>query len=215
VIFRRRKGEVAESDESAPDADGGGDEAFSGPYDFDEVDLDPADETRVDLGGLIVAGQPDVGLELQIDEESQVVAAVLLVSGTSALELRPFAAPRRGGLWAEIRQEIAAEATRMGGTATPVEGEFGTELKLALPLVDPAGQPVSQLSRVVGVDGPRWFLRGTFLGEAAADPQSAPSLTQAFRDVVVVRGSTPMAPREPIPLGVPSGAELPDLPSAD
>jgi hypothetical protein len=215
VIFRRRRGQAAESEGAGRDTDGSGGPAFSGPFDAGEVELDPADETRVDLGGLIVAGQPDVELQLQVDEESQLVAAVLFVTATSALELRPFAAPRRGGLWAEVRQEIAAEATRMGGTATPVEGEFGTELKLALPLVDPDGQSVSQLSRVVGVDGPRWFLRGTFLGDAAVDPQSAQSLTRAFRDVVVVRGSTPMAPREPLPLGVPSGVELPDPPPAE
>ena len=49
------------------------------------------------------------------------------------------------------------------------EGPFGTELVLVVPVQDPDGQMFSQTSRVIGVDGPRWMLRGTVLGDAAVE----------------------------------------------
>jgi hypothetical protein len=125
----------------------------------------------------------------------------------SALELRAFAAPRTSGIWSEVRREIAAEATRMGGTATESEGSFGTELVLVVPVQDPEGQIFSQTSRVIGVDGPRWLLRATVLGRAAVEPEAAPPMEQALRNVVVVRGAEPMAPRESLALRLPAGAQ--------
>jgi hypothetical protein len=135
------------------------------------------------------------------------VQAVLLVLDESALELRAFAAPKTSGIWAEVRREIAAEATRMGGTATEGDGPFGAELTLVVPVQDPDGQMYSQTSRVFGVDGPRWLLRGTVLGRAAIEPEAASQLEASFRRVVVVRGSEPMAPREPLGLTLPAGAQ--------
>jgi hypothetical protein len=135
------------------------------------------------------------------------VQAVLLVLEDSALELRAFAAPKKTGIWSEVRREIAAEASRMGGTATEHEGAFGTELVLVVPVEDPQGQIFSQTSRVIGVDGPRWLLRATVLGRAAVEPDAAPPMEQALRSVVVVRGSEPMAVRESLPLRLPPGAQ--------
>lgn len=43
---------------------------------------------------------------------------------------------------------------------------FGTEL--TLPVVVKGGRKV--VTRIVGVDGPRWMLRGIFSGKAATDP---------------------------------------------
>jgi hypothetical protein len=60
---------------------------------------------------------------------------------------------------------------------------------------------------VIGVDGPRWLLRGTLLGRAAVEPEAAPPMEQALRNVVVVRGSEPMAPRESLALRLPAGAQ--------
>jgi hypothetical protein len=62
---------------------------------------------------------------------------------------------------------------------------------------------------VVGVDGPRWLLRGTVLGRAAIEPDAAAQLEDSFRRVIVVRGSEPMAPREPLGLTLPAGAQPP------
>jgi uncharacterized protein DUF3710 len=175
------------------------------------VDLDEEDPGRVDLGGLLVKGRPGFELRLQVDEESQQVAAVLLVGEEGAVELRPFAAPRNADIWTDIRRQIAAETARRGGTATEVEGQFGAELQVAMPARTPDGQAATQPSRVVGIPGPRWLLRATFLGRPAVAPEPDGDLESALRDVVVVRGGAPMAPGEPLPLVMPSDARpVPD-----
>ena len=61
-------------------------------------------------------------------------------------------------------------------------------------------------ARFLGVDGPRWFLRGMLSGPAASTPEEAAALEQAFRSVVVVRGSAPMPVREQLPLTLPPQA---------
>ena len=180
----------------------------AGPFDSTEVDPETLEaEDRIDLGALVITGLPGMELRLQVDEQSGDVQAILLVLEDSALELRAFAAPKTTGIWSEVRQEIAAEATRMGGTASETEGPFGTELVLVVPVEDPDGQIFSQTSRVIGVDGPRWLLRATVLGRAAVEPEAAPPMEQSLRNVVVVRGPEPMAPRESLALRLPEGAQ--------
>jgi Protein of unknown function (DUF3710) len=174
-----------------------------GPYDASEIDLSGPGPQRIDLGGLVIAPLQGMELRLQIDEATQTVVAALLVMGESALELRAFAAPRTGGLWDELRKEISSETTRRGGVVTENRGPYGTELKVIVPVRAPDGSQVSQVSRIMGIDGPRWFLRGTLVGRAAGEPQVAAPLLQALAQVVVVRGKAPMAPRDMIPLHIP------------
>ena len=70
------------------------------------------------------------------------------------------------------------------------------------------GQPASgmRLVRFVGVDGPRWFLRGLLAGAAAVDPAAAAPLEAVFRETVVVRGDHPVPPRELLELRLPAEA---------
>ena len=95
-------------------------EAPSGPFDVSEVDLE--ERECVDLGSLLVTPVEPMELQLQVDEESGQVMAVVLVADEGALELRAFAASRGGGAWDELRPRIAAEMARMGGTADEQEG---------------------------------------------------------------------------------------------
>lgn len=208
MIFRRKaKNEepgIAEEavEETAPEP------RAEGPFDSSEVDAEVLEaEDRIDLGALVISGQPGMELRLQVDEQSGQVQAILLVLEDSALELRAFAAPKTSGIWTEVRREIAAEASRMGGTATESEGPFGTELVLVVPVEDPDGQIFSQTSRVIGVDGPRWLLRATVLGRAAVEPDAAPPMEETLRSTIVVRGTEPMAVRESLPLRLPPGAQ--------
>jgi hypothetical protein len=213
VKFRRKKSEQAGPAEAAPEAadplettaEPAPTERSQGPWDSSEVDLEE-DAKRVDLGGLVVTGRPGLELRLQVDEASQQVAAVLLVGAEGALELRPFAAPRNGDIWADVRRQIAAETARRGGTATEAEGPYGPELRVMMPAKTPDGQAATQPSRVLGVTGPRWLLRATFLGRPAVEPHEDGELETALREVVVVRGSAPMAPGEPLPLVMPTNA---------
>jgi hypothetical protein len=206
VIFRRKgKNEDPETEtveETTPDP------RADGPYDSTEVDADVLEaDDRIDLGALRITGMPGMELRLQVDEQSGAVQAILLVLDDSALELRAFAAPKSSGIWDEVREEIAAEASNMGGTATEAEGPFGTELVLVVPVQDPNGQIFSQTSRVIGVDGPRWMLRATVLGRAAVEPEAAPPMEETLRNVIVVRGTEPMAVRESLPLQLPPDAQ--------
>jgi hypothetical protein len=208
VIFRRKgKNEDLETEQELAD-DATPEPRAEGPFDSTEVDADVLEaEDRIDLGALVITGQPGMELRLQVDEQSGQVQAILLVLEDSALELRAFAAPKKTGIWTEVRREIAAEASRMGGTATETDGPFGTELVLVVPVEDPEGQIFSQTSRVIGVDGPRWLLRATVLGRAAVEPDAAPPMEETLRSTIVVRGTEPMAVRESLPLRLPPGAQ--------
>jgi hypothetical protein len=214
MIFRRKaKNEDPETTETdaAVEETAAAEPRAEGPFDSSEVDPSVLEaEDRIDLGALVITGMPGMELRLQVDEQTGQVQAILLVLEDSALELRAFAAPKKSGIWNEVRREIAAEASRMGGTATETEGPFGTELVLVVPVEDPEGQIFSQTSRVIGIDGPRWLLRATVLGRAAVEPDSAPPMEETLRSVVVVRGAEPMAVRESLPLRLPPGAQPAD-----
>ena len=178
-----------------------------GPWDSAEVSLVEDDPTKIDLGGLVVTGKPGLELRLQVDEATQKVAAVLLVSPDGALELRPFAAPRNSDIWDGIRKHIAAETAQRGGTATEVDGAYGKELQVMTPVKTPEGKSATQASRVLGISGPRWLLRATFLGRPAQTPQPDGDIEVALREVIVVRGNEPMAPGDPLPLAMPANAQ--------
>ncbi len=218
-MFRRRKsdpqpppGEVdADAEATLGDPTPGADPAAQpravGPWDVSELELDPEDESLVDLGGLIVRGRPDLQLQLQVDEASGEVVAVLMMAEEGAVELRPFAAPRNSDIWDDVRRQIAAETARLGGTATEADGPYGKELQVLVPVQAPDGQQLTQPSRVLGIGGPRWLLRATLLGKPAVEPEPDGLIESALRDVVVVRGNEAMPPGDPLPLRLPGGAE--------
>jgi hypothetical protein len=175
-----------------------------GPWDSTEVD--DAAEGRVDLGGLLVPGVD--GMELRVEVAGDSIVAATLVLGSSAIQLQAFAAPRSEGIWGEVRQEIASGITQQGGVVDEDEGPLGWGLRAQVPVQLPDGTQGVQLVRFVGCDGPRWFLRGVISGQAAVQPESAGVLEQVFRETVVVRGDTPMAPRDPIVLKLPEDAQM-------
>lgn len=186
----------------------------SGPFDATEVD---DDDGRLDLGALRVSGTEGMELRLEIDQEQQNVIAATAVVGESALQLQAFAAPRSGGLWAQIRSEIAESIEAQGGTADLAYSDLGTELRTRMPSAGPDGRTVFAPARFLGVDGPRWFLRGVISGRGAIDEAAAAPLLEIFRETVVVRGSDPMAPRELLPLALPQeeAAPMPPVPDGE
>ena len=171
-----------------------------GPWDADEPF--PAQE-RVDLGSLQVPVGPEHEIQLVMAEQHG--AWVTVKYRESEVQIQAFAAARRSALWDDVRAEIAAEVNTAGGRSQESEGSFGVELLAQVP-IEP-GQPASgmRLVRFVGIDGPRWFLRGLFTGPAA-DGDQAELLEQVLRDVVVVRGDHPVPPREILELRLPPEA---------
>lgn len=211
----RRKDADAVADE-ATDVDSSveatNDDAAAGPYDVDELPEDGVD--RLDLGSLLVAPLADREVRVQVDEKSGDVRAVLLATDAGALELRAFAAPRNGDLWSEIRPQIAADTARRGGTATEREGRFGTELVCEVKMTRADGAAGTQTSRVIGVNGPRWLLRATFLGEPARTPEAAEDWESAIAQLAVRRGAHAMPVGEQLPLTLPEGAQPKAVPAS-
>lgn len=176
------------------------------PRDISEVDVDGDGVTRVDLGGLLLAGVPGLEVRMQVDEKTRSVGSVVFAGPEGALEVRAFARSRNAEMWDEVRPQVAADAQRRGGVARETEGRWGTELALELPVRTEDGTDARQPSRVIGIEGPRWFLRGSFLGRPAVDPEAAELYDRALAAIVVRRGAEPMAPGEPLPMTVPATA---------
>jgi len=184
-------------------------EATSGPW--DEADAPQDGLARIDLGALRLPAVPGMDLRVELNAQQKVIAATLR-AGDSFLQVSVFAAPRAGGIWDSVREDLAKSASGQGGSLREVEGPFGLELAgtiVATPPPTPgqsSPQPVRRPARFLGVDGPRWFLRGMMSGPAAGDPEAATALEDAFRAIVVVRGTEPMPVREQLPLTLPPQA---------
>jgi hypothetical protein len=192
--------EADDGAESAPPASGLSTRA-QGPWDESETPDD--DVVRLDLGGVRVPGVEGMEMRLDVDEASGQVMSVTVVHDESGMQLMAFAAPRTTGIWDDVRTEIRAGLASQG----PVEeasGEFGLELLATLPVAQPDGRTGVQPVRFVGVDGPRWFLRGLFSGAAARNRDAAEPLEAVLRGTVVVRGTDPMAPGDPLALRMPT-----------
>ncbi|GAB2789375.1 DUF3710 domain-containing protein [Streptomyces daliensis] len=175
-----------------------------GPWDLTEV-TEPS-TGRVNLGGLYVPGVE--GMELRVEVAGDAIVAATIVLQDSAVQLQAFAAPKREGIWDEVREEIASGITQQGGVIDETEGPLGWELRAQVPVQLPDGTNGVQVVRFIGVDGPRWFLRGVISGQGAVNPKTAGLLEQIFRDTVIVRGEAPMAPRDPIVLKLPDDAQM-------
>jgi hypothetical protein len=182
----------------------------TGPW--DEGDAPDDGVPRIDLGSLRLPAVPGMELRVDVNAQQKVIGATLR-AGESVLQVSAFAAPRATGIWDDVRADLARSASGQGGSLREVDGPFGTELAghvLATPPAQPgqAGTPtpVRRPARFLGVDGPRWFLRGMISGPAAAGPEAAAPLEEAFRRIVVVRGSEPMPVREQLPLTLPAQA---------
>ena len=202
---------IDHSDDSVPVEVPLPDDAKSAPLDRDiEGPLDESESNPVrpwvDLGGVKILPREGLHLRLEVEEGSKRVVAVALDYAESTLQIQPFASPRTSGLWNEIRAQIADQIQKQGGSTTEKPGPFGPELVAEIPTVGAAGDGSTRLARFIGVDGPRWFLRGVVAGKGAVDAEAGARIDDLFRSIVVVRGSTPMPPRDLIPLHMPQTA---------
>ena len=178
------------------------DRAAAGP--FDDSEANPV-RPYIDLGGIKVLPREGLNLRLEVEEQTKRIVAVGLDYAGSTLQLQAFAAPRTTGLWSDTRDQIRDQVRQQGGRVEEREGPFGPELLAEVPVVAGAeGDSAKRLARFVGVDGPRWFLRGVIGGAATGDMDAAAQVEDLFRSIVVVRGGSPMPPRDLIPLRMPA-----------
>lgn len=134
----------------------------------------------LDLGALRVAVPPGVTARIARGTRTGPGTDLVLTAAGLTVRVTVFAAPTSGRLWAGVRAELAASHPE----SEVRDGPHGPELLL------PG-------CRVVGVDGPRWFLR------AVVTPVDADGADEILRGLVVVRG----------PGAMPAGTALPLLPA--
>ena len=198
----------AEAADESSDATG---RSATGPFDVSEI---TSRDGYVDLGALLISPSEGLQLRLEVEEATQRVVAVTMDLNGSSLQLQAFAAPKSEGLWDEIREQIGQSVGSQGGQVEEVQGQFGTELVAKLPAGAPDGSQGYRVARFVGVDGPRWFLRGVLGGAAAMDRDAAGPLETLFRKIVVIRGDSPMPPRDLLQLRLPKDASMTPPPGA-
>ncbi|GAB2846378.1 hypothetical protein GCM10022221_52140 [Actinocorallia aurea] len=220
--------EAAPAEETAPDRS-------TGPW--DAVEDTPTELERLDFGSLQVPIGP--GLEIQVNLEPNEfdaqgnpvngrIVAITVIAGQSSMQLQVFAAPKRSGLWDDLRKELTQELTENANAQVQEgDGPFGTEIRALVPaqltaemleqmpdevraqipqeVIDQgfAWQPL----RFLGVDGPRWFLRALVAGEAVESDEAFQPLGAVLSEIVVVRGDEPMPPRDALALNLPAEAQ--------
>ena len=203
-LFGRRKS--AEPEEYEPefdeydDQDGGGDVEpefegdlfeYAGPHDVAEAPDDGL--SRLDLGSVRLPVPEGAQLQVEMDQNRS-VRAVHVITPVGQLTVNGYAAPKSGGLWREVSTELAEQLRGDGATVRTTTGEWGLELMAALGEVS---------LRFVGVDGPRWMLRGVVAGPPELADKSSHALHDLVRGAIVVRGTQPMPVRTPLPLDLP------------
>ncbi|OAA28747.1 Protein of unknown function (DUF3710) [Frankia sp. EI5c] len=196
MFGRGRKASAEVSAEAGATRAGRVDVDRVGPFDAAEAPED--DMHRLDLGALRVPALRGVQVQFQVEESTGRPLTIVVTDGRSAMELAVFAAPKTAPLWDEVRAEILETLRASGGVEG--EGPFGPELRMRLPTNRP-GETVP--GRMIGIDGPRWFLRAVVTGAAGQDLSAGPLLDETLRRMVVVRGDEAMPVRDPLPLRLP------------
>jgi hypothetical protein len=168
-------------------------EPREGPY--DEADAPEDGVIRLDLGSVRLPVPAGAQLQVEVDPTGP-VRAVHLLTDRGQLTVTAFAAPRTAGLWDEVRAEICAQLCGEGASVRELSGDWGGEVHAVSAQVT---------LRFVGVDGPRWLVRGVAAGPAESHDELVTLLYRTLRETVVVRGRDPQPVREPLPLTLPAG----------
>jgi hypothetical protein len=176
------------------------DRQSAGPFDITElVQVRPS----IDFGAIQLPLRDDVVYKLEVEEATSKIVALTVEHNGSALQLQAFSAPASEGVWHEIRSSLEQSILAQNGRTEQVVGPLGPELNAQIPNVDGG----FRLAKFIGVDGPKWFLRGVISGLALGDVLSMSHVIDIFRSVAVVRGSQPMPPKELLELVAPAGAQ--------
>lgn len=162
----------------------------------------------VDLGVLYVPRIPGLKFQWKTPGADQMtISSIQMVLGSSAVSATLAAAPKSGGAWEELMDQITASLEGSGGSVERVQGPYGEELRARVPLALPGGAKGVAPIRVVGVEGPRWVLRLDITGAAAAgDPLQIAACEALIDRLIVNRGTHPWIRLQVLPLTLPKGA---------
>ena len=141
-----------------------------GPYNEGES---PEGSEFLDMGVLRI---PMIaGLQvLPVQDANGNILALEIVSGTAQMQLAAFAMQRSGGLWDEVRQELADQLKAEEYQVFPLPGPFG-EAVLARPIPEGKSAVEGAMPLLLwGIEGDRWLLRVIVRGQAAEEEAHVP-----------------------------------------
>lgn len=170
-----------------------------GPFDITEIGLLTP---YLDFGTIRIAPRTDVLIRADIDDNTKRVVAITLEHHGHRLQLQAFAASKTEGIWGSALASIEQAITAQGGRAERINGLLGPEIKASVPVKE-GSETVIRESRFIGVDGPRWFLRGVLTGPELYSETRYTSMVELFRSIGVNRGEVPMPPGDLLPLSIP------------
>jgi Protein of unknown function (DUF3710) len=190
---RRKRGRHSANRGTAqPEVEVGEEFVEDGPFDESQEPDDGL--TRLDLGSIKLPVPEGAQLQVEMDQQGA-VRAVHLLTPVGQLTVSAFAAPRSDKLWPEVSGELIAQLKGDGFRINRENGQWGEEVTARNGEVH---------LRFVGVDGPRWMLRG--VAAAPSEQQSVQAVAALYdllRDTVVMRGTQPMPVRTPLPIELP------------
>ena len=175
-----------------------------GPHDAKEVDTSKG---YLDFGAILVPAARGQKIRLDIDQKTKRVVSLTITIGQASIQLQAFSAPKSGGVWKDVREQIQESVTKQKGRARVLEGRFGKELHARVPTVLKDGRQGWRAARFIGSEGSRWFLRGVIGGRGALDRKASAGVEELFSRILVVRGEDPLPPRELLKLKPPEGAK--------
>ncbi|EHR50533.1 Protein of unknown function (DUF3710) [Saccharomonospora marina XMU15] len=170
----------------------GGSAPGQGPFDIADAPDDGV--ARMDLGSVRVPVPDGSQVQVEMDSSSGNVRAVHIVTAQGQVTVTAYAAPRSGGLWREVSDELAEQLRSDGAQVSVGRGEWGMELSAIVGEV---------ALRFIGVDGPRWMLRGVIAGPQSQAAQAPMVLRDIVRATIVDRGDAPMPVRTPLAITLP------------
>lgn len=162
-----------------------------GPWDADDAPRDG--KLRLDLGSVQLPIPRGARLKCEPDPSGPIRAVHAMVP-EGRLTVSAFAAPRTGGLWTDLVEELAAQLEKEGATIRRDRGEWGREL---------VARNGTTVARVIGVEGPRWLLRGVGTGPVEHALKLHQTLRDMVRGTIIARSEQPMPVRTLLPLEVP------------
>ncbi len=178
---------------------------FSGRGPHDSQGL-KAPKDYVDLGALYVPRIPGMQLRAQVDAKNKrVVNRIVLVIGASGITISVAAAPKSGGAWEELREQILQGLTEQGAHTKEVSGPYGIEIHADVPVNLPNGSKATSPLNIIGVEGARWLARIDLHGQAVSDARARKACEAVIDQLIVNRGSEPRARLEVLSLKLPAG----------
>lgn len=170
----------------------------TGPFDGDNVDITQFDFSDF-ANGVLNLGSMQLPLpkssQVQVEMGESGPKMLHIVTTYGRITPVAFAAPKVASQWEESVPELRTQMDNDGLTTHIEQGPWGHEI---------VGAGANELAvRMIGVEGPRWFLRFTLMGPS----DRAANLTTLARELAartfVYRGDNPILAGNSLPIALP------------